>query len=984
MTLAGATQTTPSPAFTRTPPAAPSTPSSSFTKAVPANAPAAPPGAIQPGTIIGERFEVLQLLGEGGMGAVYKAHDRELERDVALKLIRPELARNPEILQRFKHELILARQVTHRNVIRIFDLGQAEGYRYITMEYLDGRDLRSVLREKGKLPPEEAAKIVLQICRALEAAHAEGVIHRDLKPQNIMLDASGRAYVMDFGIARSAYLPGMTQTGALVGTPEYMSPEQAKGEKLDERSDLFSLGVILYELLIGTSPYHSDTPLATLWRRIQEKAKPLSELDPTIPKPLSDIVAKALEIEAKDRFSNAAEFAQNLESWLGISPSMIGSTMYQALVPPQPAQKPIWKYTAIGALVLLIAVAAIGIPRKLFFSSAPKAAHAPVSVLVADFTNHTGDPIFDDTLEPMFNVALEGASFINAFNRGNARKLAAQLPHATEKLDEQPARLVAVGQGVNAVITGELSRRGDKYNVSATALDAQSGNVIAKAEATAANKDEVLLTIPKLAAPIRKALGDTTSESAQLQAASGAFSASSLEVVHQYGVAMEQQSAGKMQESLQSFAKAAELDPTFARAYSGMSAAYGNLGRPSDAEKYAKLAMQHIDGMTERERYRVRGLYYLGSGNWQKCIEEYSELTKGYPGDNIGHTNLALCYSQLRNWKKAIEETRVDVNINPQHPGALGLGNLALFSSYGGDFQGGEEAAVRLQQLLPSFEYGYLSMAFAQLGKGDLTKAAESYKKLGTVSELGSSMSASGLADLALYQGHFAEAGRILEHSAAADVAAKNSDSAADKFAALAYGKLLSGQTRDAAKFAEKALATGQATKIKFLAARVFVEAGDTPKAQKLAADLAADIRPEAQAYAEIIQGNIFSKRGDRGEAFKHLTNANNLLDTWIGRFDLGRAYVEGGAFAEATSEFDRCLNRRGETLALFLDESPTSAYFPPLYYYLGRAQEGLGSAAASDSYKKFLSIQEKADSGPLLTDAKKRLASLPPVPPKP
>src|SRR6516164_6470260 len=159
--------------------------------------------------------------------------------------------------------------------------------------------------------------MMLQICRALEAAHTEGVIHRDLKPHNIMLDKNGRVYVMDFGIARSAYLPGMTQTGALIGTPEYMSPEQAKGEKLDERSDLFSLGVIFYELLAGNSPYYSDTPLATLWKRMQEKAKPLDEIDPTIPKPLSDIVAKALEIEPNDRFSSATEFAQHLESWIG-------------------------------------------------------------------------------------------------------------------------------------------------------------------------------------------------------------------------------------------------------------------------------------------------------------------------------------------------------------------------------------------------------------------------------------------------------------------------------------------------------------------------------------------------------------------------------------------------------------------------------------------------------------------------------------------
>jgi eukaryotic-like serine/threonine-protein kinase len=972
MTLAGSTETTPSSSFTQPLPGAESTPSSSFTKAVPANAPATP-GAIEPGTVIGERFEVLQLLGEGGMGAVYKAHDRELERDVALKLIRPELARNPEILQRFKHELILARQVTHRNVIRIFDLGQAEGYKYITMEYLDGRDLRSVLREKGKLPPEEAAKIVLQICRALEAAHAEGVIHRDLKPQNIMLDANGRAYVMDFGIARSAYLPGMTQTGALVGTPEYMSPEQAKGEKLDERSDLFSLGAILYELLNGVSPYHSDTPLATLWRRIQEKAKPLTEIDPTIPEPLSDIVAKALEIEPQDRFANAAEFAQALQSWLGVSPSTAGSTTYQALVVPRPAQKPIWKYTTIGAIVLLIGVVALSLPKK-FFSGPPKVAHPAVSVLVADFTNHTGDPVFDDTLEPMFNVALEGASFINAFNRGAARKLAAQLPHPSDKLDEQPARLVAVSQGVNTVITGELSRRGDKYNVTATALDAQTGNVIAKVEQTAASKDEVLLTLPKLAAPIRKALGDSTSESAQLQAAGGAFTAANLEVVHQYAIAMEQQSSGKIQDALQSFSKAAELDPNFARAYSGMSAASWNLGRPSDAEKYAKAAMQHIDRMTERERYRLRGFYYAANGNWQKCVEEYSELVKGYPADNIGHNNLATCYSQLRNWPKAVDEAREDVKLRAN---AEGLQNLSLFSSYGGDFTVGEKEARQLQQLMPNFEYGYLALAFAQLGQGQAPQATESYKKLATLSPLGSSMSASGLADLGLYEGRISEAIRILEQGASADLAAKDPDSAANKFAALGYARLLRGQNREAGDVLKKALAGSQAVRIRFMAARILAETGDFPQAQELADGLGGDIRPEPQAYAKIVEGNILLKRGERADAIKSFTDANKLLDTWIGRFDLGRAYVEAGAYAEATSEFDKCISRRGEVLALFLDEVPTSGFFPPVYYYRGRAEEGLGSSGAADSYQKFLTIQENGEDTPIVRDAKKRLAGL-------
>ena len=267
---------------------------------------------LQPGRFLGNRYEIVKLLGEGGMGKVYQARDLEVDCFVALKVIRPDLAQNPEILHRFKQELILAREVTHRNVIRIFDLGQAKGIKFITMEFVEGRDLRAVLRERGKLSPDEAVQIIVQVCRALEAAHAAGVVHRDLKPQNIMLDAKDRVYVMDFGIAHSLETPGMTQTGALMGTPEYMSPEQAKGMKVDARSDLFALGIIFYEMLTGVSPYKADTALATLLKRTQERPQPPADVDPTIPKPISDVVMKCLEIDRDRRYSTAREILEDL------------------------------------------------------------------------------------------------------------------------------------------------------------------------------------------------------------------------------------------------------------------------------------------------------------------------------------------------------------------------------------------------------------------------------------------------------------------------------------------------------------------------------------------------------------------------------------------------------------------------------------------------------------------------------------------------
>ncbi|HTR35237.1 MAG TPA: protein kinase [Bryobacteraceae bacterium] len=280
---------------------------------------------VEPGMILGERYEILKRLGEGGMGAVYKARDTELDRLVAVKVIRPELAGHPDILRRFKQELILARQVTHKNVVRIFDLVTADGRKFITMDFIEGRDLRTILNERGKLPPAEAVPIAQQICRGLEAAHLENVVHRDLKPQNIMVDASGRVYLMDFGLARSMELAGLTRTGVLMGTPDYMSPEQARAQKVDARSDLFSLGIIFYEVLTGQLPFQADTLMAKLLLRTQQKAAPAISVDPTIPRHLSDVVSKCLEQDVSQRYQNVREILDALSG--GVAPAGASVTL---------------------------------------------------------------------------------------------------------------------------------------------------------------------------------------------------------------------------------------------------------------------------------------------------------------------------------------------------------------------------------------------------------------------------------------------------------------------------------------------------------------------------------------------------------------------------------------------------------------------------------------------------------------------------------
>ena len=927
---------------------------------------------LQPGTILANRYEILSVLGTGGMGSVYKAQDRELDRLVALKVIRPEMARNPAIVERFKQELRLSHKVTHRNVVRMYDLSEDAGMRFVTMELVAGRDLRTILEERGKLPPDEAVDIFQQICHALQAAHGASILHRDLKPQNVMREDDGRVVVMDFGLARNIDSnDGLTQTGALIGTLDYMSPEQALGKRLDQRSDIFTLGLIGYEMLTGAMPFRAESAIASLLSRTQQRAVPVADVDKNIPGTLSNIIAKCLEKEPVNRYQNANELDADLSSWKDTGGKKISaSTARLRMI--RMRELPWQRYTVTGVVIVTVAVALAWIAMRR--QKTARGAHAPVSVLVADFENHTGDPLLDNTLEPMLGVALEGASFINTFGREDARKLAEKLPHPTEKLDEQSAQLVAQNEDVNAIITGEINLRGDEYEISATALDAVSGKEIAHSEITVANKQNILKSLPELAAPIRKALGDTTPASVQFDEVSGGFKAASLEAVHQDAIAVDEQFAGKFQEAFDSFQKAAQLDPNFARAYTGMAAMDQNLGKPGDAVKYMKAAMQHEDDMTDREKYRDRGLYFLTTGAWQDCVTQYAQLVKLYPADRVGQNNLATCYTQLRDAPKAVEAAKQAVKIVPKGVGQLL--NLAFIESFAGDFAASEREAGAALGINPSAAQGYLVLAEAQLGQGQIDKSAASYQKLETFGPAATSTATAGLADLAAYQDKHADAETLLTKGIAADLAAKDNDSAARKYVALGNVEQLQGKQPAAVTDSDKALALSQSTAIQFLAAANYAEAGEFAKAQKLAGTLSSSLTNEAQAYGLIIDGVIALKHKDANQAVRQFKAANNLLDTWIGRFELGRAYIEAGAFTEADAEFDQCMRRRGEAIELFMDNVPTYAWFPPVYYYAGRAREGMKSAGFADLYRKYLGIRGQSSDDPLVADIRHRLGN--------
>ena len=443
-----------------------------------------------------------------------------------------------------------------------------------------------------------------------------------------------------------------------------------------------------------------------------------------------------------------------------------------------------------------------------------------VSVLIADFQNGTSDPTLNRTLEPTLKLALEDAGFISAYDRsGIARSLGVRPP---EKLDEVAAREMAVKQGVGVVLSGAVTRQGSGYGISVKAVRAVTGDVIATAEGSAANQRPVLAVTTEMASEVRRALGDDTSDSAQ-RFAMETLSAASLDVVHDYAMGMEALSDSRYDDARRSFLKAVQRDPNFGAAYGAMAITSANVGQQQEAEQYIKEAVRHLDGMTERERYRTRGLFYYITGDYQACVKEYSDLVARYASDAAAHNNLALCSTKLRNVPAALEEMRRVVDILPKR--ALYRVNLALYRRVWGrlpDRRGGSESRGSTGEPL-----GPARPRFRPVGARTSCSGDRNLPEARKADELGISQAASGLGDLAIYEGRFSDAVRILGEGAAADMASKNPDRAAAKFAMLARAQLLRGQRGASIAAAERALAISTAPKIRFLTARALVEAGE-------------------------------------------------------------------------------------------------------------------------------------------------------------
>ena len=938
-------------------------------------------GPIEVGQAFGDRYHIIRVLGVGGMGAVYQAWDAELGVAVALKVIRPEITADPaaasDIERRFKRELLLARQVTHKNVVRIHDLGDIDGIKYITMPFVDGADLATILTRDTKLPVPRALRIARGIVSGLVAAHHAGVVHRDLKPANIMVGTDDVPTIMDFGIARSAGGPGQarppiagvapadlsraaalaatgTVAGTIVGTVAYMAPEQAKGQEVDQRADIYALGLILYDMLIGgRRAERAASAVAELQERMEHAPPAPRTIDAEIPEAVDAIVRRCLEPDPNKRFQTTVE----LETALG---------RLDDNGKPLPIIRRLTRRTMIAAAaaVVLLLGGTFYVTKWL---SAPVKPPDPVSVVIADVRNSTDDPTFDNTIEQTLRRALEDATFVSAFDRTRIPALGVRAP---DKLDEVAARELAVKQGLGVVLAGSIERSGSGYAISLKALQTVTGNVIADLRSVASDKNRVLETATRLAATVRRRLGDRKSESDQLFDMRS-VSASSLEVVSLYAAAVEAQAKGQYEEARQSYLQAVALDPNFGLGYQGLAAMSRNLGRTEDAEKYINEAIRHVAGLTQREQLTTRGFYYTIIGDNKKCVEEYEQLLLRYPVDIVAHNQRAICLTRLRRMRDAVKEIQETVALVPKHVGLRT--NLALAANLAGDFQMAEAEVKAMPQ--PDGR-ALLALAYSQVGRGLVAEAAESYKKIAPMGPRFASVASAGLADLLVYEGRFAEAIRSLEEGAAADLAASNPLKAAIKYTSIAYTELMRDRKSEAVAAAETALRHSNAMPVRFLAGRALAEADGLDRARTLAAGLssASDVSGESQAHGRILEGEIALKSKNPQEAIKILTSANTMLDTWLGHFALGRAYLEAGAYVQADSEFDRCLARRGEVLSV-MEEGPTYGLFPIVYYYQGRAREELKIVGFADSYREYLRIRGASAEDPLVRTIRRRVA---------
>jgi serine/threonine protein kinase/Tfp pilus assembly protein PilF len=983
------------------------------------------------GSVFAGRYQVLKQLGKGGMGKVYVVWDSEINEEVAIKLLNPEISGDEEIIKRFRNELKLARKISHRNVCRMFDLSKEGETYYITMEYVPGQDLKSLIKKNGPLSPGKTVFIAKQLCQGLAEAHKSGIIHCDLKPQNIMIDGEGNVRIVDFGVARSHKATGMTESGFMIGTPEYMSIEQVEGKKVDQSSDIYSLGVILYEMLTGKVPFKADTPLSTALKHVTQAPSDPREVNAEIPKELSSIILKCLAKNMEKRYGSAEELLtelnnidKDISTTQFLSHKRITSSLRQMdLI----FNKRKLFIPALALLALLFMVTYVWQPFS-HKEVVPVPATKP-SLAVLPFHTSSGNQSLDiwrKGISLLLATDLRQSKFIRVLEEERISNILAKLNLlGVRQYSADELQKVAIQTGADHILVGSFFKSDHGLTIAAAVQNQPSGLVISSSRVNCKGEEEVFNKIDGLTEKIKHDLGISSEQVAKdSDKKVKEITTSSYQAYKYYIQGLQNQIQGHdPHKTLKLMEKATTTDAEFAMAYRTMAKAYGELGLFSEMWNSLRKAYELKHRLSLRDFLLIQGeLYSMSEQTYDEAIDSYNKLLKNYPQDRDANLNLGLmlCYD-LEKWDEAID--RIEVLIKNQEVSSEPYIAQAEAYMAKGMYNRGREV---LENYLKSFPdqiwihesisnlylcQGNLDLSQSEADKalsknpysvspslmgdiyhcsGDLIEAEKEYKKMykdqEPISEYHTHFK---LAALYLSQGKFEESTRMIKQMIALTKKNRDPEQKMWSHSYLARIHLASKNPDFALKDWEKASRIAAQENLDWsiglhLKGLIYLSMRSTEKAQKTSYELKDMLQKRKNEkfmrYYYHLKGSIELEKQDFSQAITYLNKALTWLPSQHSQLDdhamfiypLATAYYKAGDLEKAREQF------KNITL-LTTGRLSYGDIFARSLYMLGKiCQEKDQEEEAIKHFARFTKLWEKSDPGIAeLEDAKKRLNNL-------